>query len=71
MTLCLLTPDVPTVSPDTPLLLPDGYDCGGPVGGGTLAVSSRPRAATLASSASGGLRSSRLRASTLDATLDE
>jgi len=62
--LCPLTPDAPLLTPTTPALQPDGYDCGPSAGGGTPAVSSRARATELHSRPVAGL-ASRPRAGTL------
>lgn len=45
MALCLLTPDAPIMPPDDPSLLPDGWVCGPPAGGG--AASGHARVPTL------------------------
>ena len=70
MPTCTLTPDLPLMSPDVVVpdavtLTPDGYTCGGPAGGGTLAVSGRPRAGLRDTGATGGVVASRTRAGVL------
>ena len=67
MTLCLLTPDAPTLTPDTPTLLPDGWVCG--TSPGIEPLQSNPSANTLGVAAPGGSLDATGAASTLTSRL--